>query len=44
MDTGRRMQKADKTGRKERILAELKRNGFRITSQRKLLIDIIPFR
>ena len=41
MDTGRRMQKADKTGRKERILAELKRNGFRITSQRKLLIDII---
>ena len=28
-------------GRRERILDELKRNGFRITSQRKLLIDII---
>ena len=29
------------TGRRERILYELKENGFRITSQRKLLIDII---
>ena len=28
-------------GRRERILDELKRNGFRITSQRTLLIDII---
>ena len=27
--------------RRERILEELRRNGFRITSQRKLLIDII---
>ena len=30
-----------KTGRRERILEELKRNGFRVTNQRKLLIDII---
>ena len=30
-----------KTGRRERILTELKRNGFRITSQRRLLVDII---
>ena len=29
------------TGRRERILTELKRNGFRITNQRKLLVDII---
>ena len=29
------------TGRRERILTELKRNGFRITSQRRLLVDII---
>ena len=29
------------TGRRERILDELKRNGFRVTNQRKLLIDII---
>ena len=28
-------------GRRDRILAELKRNGFRITNQRKLLVDII---
>lgn len=28
-------------GRRERILEELRRNGFRITNQRKLLIDII---
>ena len=27
--------------RKERILKELRRNGFRITSQRRLLIEII---
>lgn len=27
--------------RRDRILEELRRNGFRITSQRKLLIDII---
>ena len=29
------------TGRKKRILDELRENGFRITNQRKLLIDII---
>ena len=28
-------------GRRERILEELRRNGYRITNQRKLLIDII---
>ena len=28
-------------GRRERILEELRRTGFRITNQRKLLIDII---
>lgn len=31
----------ENAGRRDRILAELKRNGFRITNQRKLLVDII---